>query len=183
MFFVALEILGVSQGKRNHIVVSHPNYCTTARCVVSLVISSGFLKRMVLDIWTVFEGAQDRKPAPPRIKHVDSIDSRTYNKVWLSQHDSLDMSWIRLCFVCLKGLVFLPPCCSPWTICWAFYQRFLLFMRFSQTLTAHPPLVQRSRKPWQTEKLSLLLSVLWWVEHFTFWIQCGEWWVCRTYLY
>ena len=81
MFFVALEILGVSQGKRNHIVVSHPNYCTTARCVVSLVISSGFLKRMVLDIWTVFEGAQDRKPAPPRIKHVDSIDSRTYNKV------------------------------------------------------------------------------------------------------
>lgn len=40
----------------------------------------GFLKRMVLDIWTVFEGAQDRKPAPPRIKHVDSIDSRTYNK-------------------------------------------------------------------------------------------------------
>ena len=63
------------------IVVSHPNYCTIAKCVVSLVISSGFLKRMVLDIWTVFEGAQDRKPAPPRIKHVDSIDSRTYNKV------------------------------------------------------------------------------------------------------
>ena len=182
--FVALEILGVSQGKRlkekaypfaHHIVVSHPNYCTTVTFVVSLVISSGFLKRMVLDIWTVFEGAQDRKPAPPRIKHVDSIDSRTYNKVWLSQHDSLDMSWIQHCFVGLKGLVFLPPYCSPWTICWAFYQRFLLYTRFSQTLTAHPPLVQRSRKPWQIEKLSLLLSVLWWVEHFTFWIQGGEW--------
>lgn len=40
----------------------------------------GFLKRLVHDIWTVFESGQDRKPAPPRIKHVDSIDSRTYNK-------------------------------------------------------------------------------------------------------
>ncbi|XP_078356589.1 protein broad-minded-like, partial [Oculina patagonica] len=40
----------------------------------------GFLKRLVHDIWNVFESGQDRKPAPPRIKHVDSIDSRTYNK-------------------------------------------------------------------------------------------------------
>lgn len=40
----------------------------------------GFLKRLVSDIWTVFEGGQDRRPAPPRIKHVDSIDSRSYNK-------------------------------------------------------------------------------------------------------
>lgn len=40
----------------------------------------GFVKRLVHDIWTVFEGGQDRKPARPRIKHVDSIDSRTYNK-------------------------------------------------------------------------------------------------------
>ncbi|XP_074617585.1 protein broad-minded-like isoform X1 [Acropora palmata] len=40
----------------------------------------GFLKRLVHDIWTVFEGGQDRKPAPPRIKHVDSIDTRSYNK-------------------------------------------------------------------------------------------------------
>ena len=29
----------------------------------------------------MFEGGQDRKPAPPRIKHVDSIDTRSYNKV------------------------------------------------------------------------------------------------------
>ena len=52
-----------------------------------LVIVTGFVKRLVHDIWTVFEGGQDRKPARPRIKHVDSIDSRTYNKViikWLS---------------------------------------------------------------------------------------------------
>ena len=51
--------------------------------VVSFV-SVGFLKRLVSDIWTVFEGGQDRRPAPPRIKHVDSIDSRSYNKVcWM----------------------------------------------------------------------------------------------------
>ena len=53
----------------------------TTCCMVCLL---GFLKRLVSDIWTVFEGGQDRRPAPPRIKHVDSIDSRSYNKVcWM----------------------------------------------------------------------------------------------------
>ena len=53
----------------------------TVIVVVLLFVLLGFLKRLVQDIWTVFEGGQDRKPAPPRIKHVDSIDSRAYNKV------------------------------------------------------------------------------------------------------
>lgn len=56
-------------------------HCCTWLTIVTFVIFSGFLKRLVHDIWTVFEGGQDRKPAPPRIKHVDSIDTRSYNKV------------------------------------------------------------------------------------------------------
>ena len=45
------------------------------------VCYAGFIKRLVQDVWGVMEGLQDRRLLPPRIKHVDTIDSRTYTKV------------------------------------------------------------------------------------------------------
>ncbi|XP_032231203.2 protein broad-minded isoform X2 [Nematostella vectensis] len=40
----------------------------------------GYLRRLLQDVWIVLEGSHNRRMVHPRIKHVDTIDSKTYHK-------------------------------------------------------------------------------------------------------